>query len=703
MQALLPALALLAMSILAYIPAFSATYIWDDDAYVTGNPFLKDAAGLHAIWFKWGATPDYYPLTFTTFWLEHQVWQDNPHGYHAVNIVLHGIGAVLLWRVLLRLRMSPGVAFVAAAVFAVHPVHVESVAWICERKNVLSGILYFLAMLSFFRFYRYEDDEPIAARRWPWLVMTIALYLLAELAKTVALTLPLVLLAIIWWKRGRVTLREIAIAVVMLALGAPLCYPAMWTQHHIVGAYGTEFDQTLAQRVLIAGRVLWFYAGKIVWPAELIFIYPKWSVAPGVWWQWLFPITAAATPVVLWIMRRRIGRGPLAAALCFGVTLAPAVGFFRIYWHRYTYVADHVQHLASTALVVLLVAAGAAAIARFARSRPRVPVIVSAIVLFALGARTFAQAFVYRDAMTLWEHTIEHDPDSWMAISNRGVQYELINRLDLARKDYVRAIEINPDHYESLTNLALILRREKNDAEAEKLLIRALKAHPRYTAAYNTYAQLMIDRGDTAEAVALQRKALEQRPGDYETRYQLAIALARRAGDVPGADSDAAIAEGYQHFAVALNRPGDDAMTLRAMARFLEMQGVRGRAVAFYRRALAKDDKDVESIQRLAWILATAADDKVRDGVEALRLAQRGADLTRGQAPEMLDALAAAYAENGRFDEAAALASRTAEATRAMAAKVPPPASQRALALANDMARRAQAYAEKRPWRESPR
>lgn len=687
-----PALLLVGLTLLAYLPVSKAGYIWDDDAYLTANVYLNDLAGLREIWFTWGATPDYYPLTFTTFWLEKRVWGDSPTGYHMVNVVLHAVGAILLWRVLLRLRFSEGVALVCAAIFAVHPVHVESVAWICERKNVLSGALYFLAMLAFFRFYRYEDDEPIAAHRWPWLAMTIALYLLSELAKTVTVTLPVILLVIVWWKRARLTRRDIAIALGMLVLGLPLCYPAMWTQRHVVVAYGPEFDQTLLQRVLIAGRVIWFYAGKIVLPTNLTFIYPKWDINPAVWWQWLFPITAAATPFALWRLRDRIGRGPLAAVLCFGITLAPASGFFRIYWHRYSYVADHVQHLASTAIVVLLVCAAASLLQRFVRARAT-PMLVAAVVIGVLGVQAFVQCFAYRDAMTLWQDTIAKDPTSWMAISNRGVQYELLGDEARARADYERAIEINPKHYESLGNLATILTREKNYARAESLARRANEANPRYSPAYHALAKLALETGRPGEAVAVYRQAIDSRPRDSEMRYNLAVALAR-IGE---------IAESYTRFAEALKRNEDDAMTLRAMGRFLELQSRRGDAIAFYRKALAKDSSDIESMQRLAWLLATVSDDALRDGAEAVRLGERGVELTRGQAPEMLDALAAAYAEAGRFDEAATLASRVAATAEAMARSLPPPASDRARQLAQTAAQHAAAYAQKRPWREPAR
>lgn len=684
-----PALLLVGVTLVAYLPVTRAGYIWDDDAYLTANIYLNDLAGLREIWFTWGATPDYYPLTFTTFWIEKRVWGDSPTGYHLVNVGLHAVGAILLWRVLLRLRFGDGIALLSAAVFAVHPIHVESVAWICERKNVLSGALYFLAMLAFFRFYRYEDDEPVDSRRWPWLVLTVALYLLSELTKTVTVTLPLILLVIIWWKRGRVVRRDIAIAVGMLALGLPLCYPAMWTQRHVVGAYGPEFEQTLLQRVLIAGRAIWFYAGKIILPAKLTFIYPKWHVDPAVWWQWLFPITAGATPAVLWRSRDRLGRGPLAAALCFGITLAPASGFFRIYWHRYSYVADHVQHLASTAIVVLAVCAAAALVRRVTRSQ-RAPAIIAAVVVAALGVQSFAQCFVYRDAMTLWQDTIEKDPTSWMAISNRGVQHELLGDTARARADYERAIELNPRHYESLGNLATILIREKNFTRAESLARRANEANPRYGPAYHALAMLALETGRPDEAVNAYRKAVEMRPRDSEMRYHLAVALARTG----------AIAESYTRFAEALKRGEDDAMTLRAMGRFLEMQSRRGDAIAYYRKAIQKAPEDIESMQRLAWLLATARDDALRDGAEAVRLGERGAELTRGQAPEMLDALAAAYAEVGRFDEASALASRVAVAADAMARSLAPPASDRARQLARDVAQRAATYAQNRPWRE---
>jgi hypothetical protein len=197
---LLPIL-LIAATLVAYQRVWHAGFIWDDDFYVTQNPTLRDLAGLGRIWFQVGAVPQYYPLVHTVFWLEYHLWGLDPVGYHVVNVLLHGLAAVLLARVLLRLRV-PG-AWLAAFIFALHPVCVESVAWITELKNVLSAVFYFAAALAYWRFAELREGGGVDRREWGWYAGALGLYAAALLSKTLCRSCPSSFSAVHWDCRPR--------------------------------------------------------------------------------------------------------------------------------------------------------------------------------------------------------------------------------------------------------------------------------------------------------------------------------------------------------------------------------------------------------------------------------------------------------------------------------------------------------------------
>jgi len=272
---LAPALLLVGLTVGAYIPAMHGGFIWDDDDYVQDNPTLRSLAGLGQIWFQPGATRQYYPLVHTTYWLEYRLWGLDPTGYHVVNVILHALSAVVVWRILSRLQV-PG-AWAAAALFALHPVHVESVAWITERKNALSGAFYLSAAWAYLR---YE-----AARRPRWYGAALVLFAAALLSKTVTCTLPAALLLVLWWK-GQTPMRRPAVALgPFFVLAGTMSAVTVWMERHSVGAWGPEWDLSLVERGLIAGRALWFYAATLLVPLDLAFIYLRWAIDATAIWQ----------------------------------------------------------------------------------------------------------------------------------------------------------------------------------------------------------------------------------------------------------------------------------------------------------------------------------------------------------------------------------------------------------------------------------
>lgn len=337
---------LVVLTCIAYIPAMRAGFIWDDDNYVTQNRMLRSTAGLWSIWTDPRSTPQYYPLVHTTYWCEFQAWGLWPPGYHLVNILLHASNAVLIWLILRKLEVPA--PWMAAAVFALHPVHVESVAWITERKNVLSGFFSLAATIAFLQFAESSyDRRSCNSQRWGYYVLTLVLFVAALLSKTVAVTLPAALLLITCWRKGRISVENLLHLLPMFGIAVPFALLTIWLERYHVGATGADWQLTLIERGLIAGRAFWFYAGKLIWPHPLIFIYPRWQISGSMWWQHLYPLSAVGVIILLAVRRKQIGSGPLVAVLLFAGILFPALGFFNTFPMRYSFVADHFQYIAS--------------------------------------------------------------------------------------------------------------------------------------------------------------------------------------------------------------------------------------------------------------------------------------------------------------------------------------------------------------------
>ncbi len=535
--------------VVVYLPAIGGDFLWDDDAYVTENETLRSPGGLWQIWFRIGSTPQYYPLVFTTFWAEYRLWGLDPAGYHIVNVLLHAASAVLVWRIGRKLAI-PG-ALAAGFVFGLHPVHVESVAWIAERKNVLSGLFYLAALLAFFRF-----EEHAARLRW--YLFALLLFVAALLSKTVTATLPAALLLIEWWKTGRVSRRKVALVLPMLVLGALAGTLTAWVEKHHVGTKYLEWDLGLVERTLIAGRAVWFYVGNLLWPARLTFVYPRWQIEAHDAVQYVAPLAAVGLLALLWARRERWGRGPLAAALFFGGTLVPALGFVDVFPLRFSFVADHFQYLASLGPILLVCALGHLRLPR-GLSRTAAGMAVAAL----LGALAYRQGSVYKDNESLWRDTLVKNPRATMARNNLGRVLEEQGKLDEAEQSYKdaladrdfedrpevllnlanvatkrgeleeavsyyrEAIALRPSFSRALVNLGGILHNLGSLEEALVHLEHAVRANPEYALARNNLGSALIDAGRLEEAAVQLRAAIALDPEFAEPHYNLANALAK--------------------------------------------------------------------------------------------------------------------------------------------------------------------------------
>ncbi len=619
------AAALLAAVVLAYQPAWNGGFIWDDNAHVT-RPELRSVRGLWRIWFEVGATQQYYPLLHSAFWIEHRLWGDTPLGYHLLNILLHG-GVALMAALILRRLSVPG-AYLAGAVFALHPVHVESVAWITELKNTLSAVFYLGAAMVYLRFRE--------RRTTPLYLSALGLFVLGLASKTVTATLPAALLLISWWQRGRLEWRRDALPLVpFFALGIGAGLGTAWVERRLIGAEGAAFDFTLAERGLIAGRAIWFYLSTLFWPVRLTFVYPRWSVSGTEWEQYLFPATALGLLGSAWLGRRK-GRGPLAGLLFFVGTLFPVLGFFNVYPFQFSFVADHFQYLASLGIIAVVSAGMALGLERWGLWRRPAGDAVCLALLSTLAILTWRQCHVYSDIETLYRATIRRNPDCWMAYNNLANALVKRGDVDETIPLFRKAVAIKPDYVEAHTNLGGVLDDRGQVDEAIAEFRKALAINPAYAQAHNNLGLALARRGEVDEAIAEFRRALDKSPGYADAHNNLGVALARR-GQV-----DEAIA----HYRRALELRPDHAEAHNNLALLLIARRQVDEAVAHLEEAVAIRPAYADALNSLAVILMS------RGQVEAaIAYLQRALD-ARPASPEARNNLGVALARSGRLDEA---------------------------------------------------
>ena len=499
------AVLLASLVLVVFLPALWAGWIWDDDRYVTTNHALRSLRGLLSIWSDVHTEPQYYPLTHSVLWLQYHLWGLHPLGYHVVNLALQAANAVLLWWLLEALAV-PG-AWFAAALFAVHPVQVETVAWITEQKNLLSV---FFALLC-----------ALAWRKERYGAM-LALFAAALLSKSVVAVLPAAFLVLAWWKKGKLGREDVQPVLPMFAMALAMGALTVWIERH-VGASGAEYALSAADRVLIAGRALLFYAGKVLLPFELTFIYPRWDVDAASLAQWVYPFTATALLVLLFLARRRFGRGPAAMAFLFAGILFPALGFFNVYPMRYSFVADHFQYLACAALF-----AGAASLIKEAAPR--------ALVLGALGLLSFFRAFAFHDSLSLWNDTIAKNPDSWMVRYNVGASLAGLGRWNEAEPWFRSALALRPGDAGVHNNLGTLLLNAGKPAQAIEEYRLALRLDPASYEAHNNLGAALVGMGKTRDAVEEYEQALKLKPDLARGWFNLGEALGELGRYKEGAD-----------------------------------------------------------------------------------------------------------------------------------------------------------------------
>ncbi len=555
---------LVALTLVVYVPAMRAGFIWDDDTMLTENRLVHASDGLYYFWLTTDPV-DYYPLTWTARWIQWRLWGPDPAGYHVVNIVLHALSAVVLWRVLRRLQV-PG-AYVAAAVFAVHPVTVASVAWITEQKNTLSLLLMALSMLAFLRF-------EGGGRRWLYVAALVA-FLMALLAKTAVVMMPVALLVLAWGRRGRIArvdlVRVAPFLVLSLGLGLVTVY---YEYQHSIG-FNVPRPEGVFSRLAASGWCVWFYLYKALLPIHLAMVYPRWAVDPA-WlpaWVPLLGLLAGAT--VAWPFRRGPGRFALVALGCFVAMLLPVLGFSQMAFHRHSLVSDHLQYVGLIVPVALVVAGAAVLFRRWRAGRWLAPT-AAVLILAALSGLTWSRARVFHDPQTLWPDTLKRNPEAWVAYANLGTALARAGRNDQAIDHFRQALHGQPGDPMTHCNLGIALRKEGQVDEAIDHYRRALQIQPRYIDAQYNLAVALQTQGDLDEAAFHYREVLEVDPGHVKALNNLGVVLYAQGK----------LAEAIGHYQRALQSEPDSAEVHYNLARVLQRQGRLDAAISHFRHAV---------------------------------------------------------------------------------------------------------------------
>jgi tetratricopeptide (TPR) repeat protein len=502
------------VTVLVYVPVMRGGFIWDDDNYIADNQMIKASDGLYRFWFTAEAA-DYWPLTGSVEWVEWRLWGNQPAGYHLTNILLHAFNAVLVWITLRRLEI-PG-AWLAGLVFGIHPVNVDTAAWVSEQNNTISMLFYLTAIILYLRF-----DE---GGRWRWYGCSLASFLLALLSKTTVVMLPVVLLGCVWWLHGKVVRKQLLCSAPFFGLSLTAGLVTIWLQSPRVLEGQAILKGGFLSRLAAACQAPWFYWYKALLPCRLSAVYPQWNVDWSQGFSYLMGIVLAGLLILFWRNRRSWGRPLLFGVSYFVVVLFPVLGFFKQTFHRYSLVADHWQYVAIAAPISLVIAAGVVVCSRHGERGKFVGVFASLIALFVLGVATWTRAGVYENSESLWRDTVEKNPSAWVAHYNLGTALLRENKLQDAIKHYKRALEIKPDYLEGRNNLAVILFQAGKIDDAVAHLKEAARISPNSAEIQQNLGSALLMAGRPNDAIVHLEQVVRINPDSAAGHYNLGNAF----------------------------------------------------------------------------------------------------------------------------------------------------------------------------------
>jgi len=501
--------ALVLITLLSYIPATFGKFIWDDDMLIIYNPLLRTFDGLRSIWFEPGAMFQYYPITHTLLWLQFQLFGLDPMPYHLTNISLHAINSVLIWKILSKLKISG--AFLTAILFAVHPVHVESVAWISELKNVLSGLFYLISLLYAVEYWQFGSTNKDNNER-KYYFLSLFFYICALHSKTVTFSLPIIILLINWWKKGVCSWRKLSFQLIpYLLFGLVMGLLTSNLEKSHVGAQGDQWVYSISEKMIIASKIIWFYLSKLLIPHNLMFIYPKWVINSASLPQFIPVIALTILFFILIIGKFKYKNGILLALVFFIITLFPALGFFNVFPMRFSFVADHFQYLASIGPLALIgcllsnVINDLKKLKMFAYILPTLWAALLAIICWQ-------QCWIYRDFISLWEDTLSKNPNCQMAILNYASTLQAMGNQKEAIFYYEKSTHFKPIDAIAYLNTGNYHMRHDDYDSAISEYIKGIEIDPqdvRMSFLYNNLGFALQEKGRYVEAMQCYYKSMK--------------------------------------------------------------------------------------------------------------------------------------------------------------------------------------------------
>ena len=620
--------------ILTYTPVWKAGFVWDDKAILTANPCIVGPLGLREIWTTHAA--DICPLTLTTFWVEHAFWGLTPLPYHLVNVLLHAACAILLWRVLRSLRVQG--AWLGAALWALHPVVVESVAWITEMKNTESGLFFLLSILFFVRYLGAKDlgGRTSSGRNYP---LTMLFAALAMASKSSTVILPVVLCLCAWWIDGRWHWRNVATVVPMFLMAIVASALSIWTQGlQLAAVTDPQWVRPWPERLGTAGDAVWFYLGKLLWPHPLVTVYPRWQIAAGQWVSYLALLALMVILSIFWLKRQPWSRACFFAFAYFLVALLPVLGLIDNAIFRLSLVFDHLQYLASIGPLAL---AGAGLVLFSNFIVPKKPWLQSSLcagLLLILGMASWQRTLVYESSETLWTDTLAKNPDCWIGHNNLGDALLQKGQVNEALEQFQKAVGIYSNYLEAHYNLGVALFQKGQMDEAVAQYQKALEINPDYADVYYNLGNALLQKGQSDEAVAQFQKALEINPNDADVRGNLGNAFLQKG------QSDEAVAQ----FQKALEINPSYADAHYNLDNALLQKGQSDEAVAQFQEALEINPSYAEARNNLgsALLQKGQSDEAVAQFQKAVEIKPNYADA--------LSNLGNALLQKGQVDEAVA-------------------------------------------------
>jgi predicted negative regulator of RcsB-dependent stress response len=498
-----------------FSPALHGDWLMDDDMYLTQNVLLHDPARLWKIWFLPGSLIEYYPIEASLQAVQWHFWHLDTLGYHLTNLFLHTFSALLVWRLLSKFGLR--LAWLGGFLFMVHPAVVESVAWISELKNTLSLPPFLLAMCFWI-----DYEERGRSRDY---FLALGLFLIAMLCKISMALFPVVMLLYAWWKRGRLSWRDVVKAMPFLAISLVLGLTTIFVGHAYQHSHLQSTDDPaiggLLTHVALAGQSLSFYFSKCVWPVEMIPIYPKWLINTN------SPLTYLPWPVMaiviywLWCRRETWGRHALLGLGFFVINLLPFIGFNSVSYMGFTWVMDHFLYLPLIGLVGLATAALEDLEGRVSQGRRPYFAAITAIVLALLAFESQSYAERFAGPERLWTYTIARNPASWLAHNNLGNVLLETGRPAEAIIQYEESLQFNPRGAEANNNLGLALAQEGRTGEAIDHYEVALKTNPHFALAHANLANALVREGRLSEAMDHYEQALRVDPHNLDARVNL--------------------------------------------------------------------------------------------------------------------------------------------------------------------------------------